>query len=92
MFRIRRDDLKYPSNFVSLVIQNNKDISPSAHENPSALTHIKEYLSINIGYRYSQTEKNYESFITVSYKNMKKFNEKDTEVGRCCPKKINFLD
>lgn len=57
------------ANMVSLVIQNSKDISPSFHENPSSLSKISEYISISIGYRYSEVEKNYESIAIISYKN-----------------------
>jgi len=44
---------------VSLVIQNSKDISPSAHDNPAGLAAIEEYLAINVGFRYSDKEHNY---------------------------------
>lgn len=42
MFKTRRQDLKEKiSSIISLVIQNNKDVSPSFHENPSTLSKLK---------------------------------------------------
>jgi hypothetical protein len=55
MFKTRRSEPKDRiSSIISLVIQNQKDISPSFPENPSAVSKINEYVAINIGYRYSQ--------------------------------------
>jgi hypothetical protein len=91
MFRVRRDDLKHPLSIISLVIQNQKDISSAMHENPASLAKINEYVAINVGYRYSQNEKNYESLIYVTYKNEKKY-AKEVEICKLIPKKINFMD
>ena len=48
-------------------------------------------MAINIGYRYSNQERNYESVVYVTYKNEKKY-EKEVEIGKLVPKRINFLD
>jgi hypothetical protein len=70
VFRTRKDNLgEKKSNIISFVIQNSKDISPSFHENPASLAKINEYIAINIGYRYSEADKNYESLAEVTYRN-----------------------
>ncbi len=54
VFKTKKEDERDKfSNMVSLVFQNSRDISTSFHENPSSLAKIPEYLSINIGYRFS---------------------------------------
>lgn len=60
VFKTKREDVKEQlSSIISLVIQNQQDISSSVQENPSSLSKIGEYIAVNIGYRYSPHERNY---------------------------------
>ena len=46
---------------------------------------------MNIGFRFSEAQQNYESIITITYKNEKK-HTKETCLHHFAPKKINFLE